>query len=370
VATDRDPMLEPADTGCLLIADISGYTSYLGATELEHAQDVLVDLMETLVRSLRPTFHIAQLEGDAAFGYALRGELEAATLLDAVEHTYFDFRRRTRDIAQATVCTCDACRRTPALDLKFVVHDGRFVRARVAGREQPTGLDVNLVHRLLKNTVRERLDLTAYALFTSACVEAVGIDPAALGMVEHRERYDDVGEVTCHVADLHARWQAEQERQRVFVTPDDAQFEFVRAFPVPPAVLWDWQTSPQKRLLWQTEFSRIDETHARGRRGVGTTNHCAHGRNVIVERILDWRPYDYLTMEITTPVIGPWTFTFEFVELDDGVTELRVRAEALSGRRRLLWTLMQRPMRASMTANMDRLHERLGQDAAPMELSR
>ena len=65
---EHDATLRTADTGCLLIADISGYTSYLGATELQHAHDVLVDLMETIVGSLRPRLHIAQLEGDAAFG--------------------------------------------------------------------------------------------------------------------------------------------------------------------------------------------------------------------------------------------------------------------------------------------------------------
>ncbi len=358
---EHEATLRTADTGCLLIADISGYTSYLGATELQHAHDVLVDLMETIVRSLRPRFHIAQLEGDAAFGYALAGELDAGALLDAVDQTYFSFRRRTRDIAQATSCTCEACRRVPTLDLKFVVHDGEFVRTAVAGWEQPTGTDVNLVHRLLKNTVQDRLALAAYALFTSACVDALGIDAAALGLVEHRERYDDVGEVVCHVQDLHARWQAEDEQRRIVVPRDATQFEVTREFAVPAAVLWDWHTSPKKRLVWQTDFTRIDEVHARGRRGVGTTNHCAHGRGVISEEILDWRPYRYFTVRVAVPALGPWTFTFEFVELADDRTELRVRTEPLAGWRRVLWALMQRPMMSSMRANMDQLDQALAQ---------
>lgn len=349
--------LRSADTGCLLIADISGYSTYLVDTELEHAQDVLVDLMETLVRSLRHTFHIAQLEGDAVFGYALGGELDAAKLLEAVDHTYFEFRRRTRDIAQGTVCTCEACRSIPALDLKFAVHDGEFVSATVAGREQPTGTAVNVVHRLLKNTVRDRLGLDAYALFTSACVDALGIDPQALGMVEHQEHYDDVGEVACHVEDLHARWQEEQEQRHVFVAPEEAQFELSRPFPVPAAVLWEWQTSPQKRLEWQSEYDRIDETHARGRRGPGTTNHCAHGRGVLVEEILDWRPYRYFTMRVGVPMLGPTVLTFELVDHTEERTELQVRMERLTGRRRLLWALMSRPIRSAMRGNMDRLEQ-------------
>ena len=51
----------------LLIADVSGYTAYLQATELEHAQSVLTDLIETIVGELTPTFSLVKIEGDAVF---------------------------------------------------------------------------------------------------------------------------------------------------------------------------------------------------------------------------------------------------------------------------------------------------------------
>jgi class 3 adenylate cyclase len=57
------------EAACLVIADITGYTSYLAGVELDHAQDILADLMDTVIRSLRPTFRLAKLEGDAAFTY-------------------------------------------------------------------------------------------------------------------------------------------------------------------------------------------------------------------------------------------------------------------------------------------------------------
>jgi uncharacterized protein YndB with AHSA1/START domain len=353
----HEGMLRAADAGCLLIADISGYTSYLGATELEHAQDVLADLTETVVRSLQKTLRIAEIEGDAVFAYALAGELEGAMLLDTVDQSYFAFRSRRRDVTRATACTCEACRRIPALDLKYVVHDGRFVRSTIGGREKPAGTDVVIAHRLLKNTVRDQLGLEAYALFTAACVDTLGLDPDALGWVAHQERYDDVGEVACYVEDLDARWQAEQEQRRVFVSPDEAQFELTRVFAVPAAVLWDWQTSPQKRLQWQTDFERIEEDTKGGRRGPGTVNHCVHGRGAVTEEILDWRPYRYLTERITMPMIGPWTFTTEFVELADDRTELRIRAERLAGRQRLLWAVMRRMMLSGLGKNLDRLEQ-------------
>jgi len=65
------------ESACLLIADISGYTSYLAGVELDHAQDILADLLDTVVSTLRPTFRLAKLEGDAAFVYSLAQSLEA-----------------------------------------------------------------------------------------------------------------------------------------------------------------------------------------------------------------------------------------------------------------------------------------------------
>ena len=32
-----------------------------------------------------------------------------------------------------------------------------------------------------------------------------------------------------------------------------------------------------------------------GRRGPGSANHCMHGKDAVIEEILDWRPYDYVT---------------------------------------------------------------------------
>lgn len=325
---------------------------------------MLADLLETVASHLQPSLRIMEVEGDAIFAFAPAAAIEASMLLDVVEQTYFAFRSRLRDVTQATTCTCDACRLIPSLDLKFVVHNGRFMRKEVAGAERLTGTDVVLLHRLLKNTVTDGQGMRAYALVTEACVDALGVDPAALGMVEHRERYEDVGEVVGYLSDLAARWRYEEARRRVFVLPAEAQFEATWELPVPVAVAWEYQTSPQKRLRWQTDISRIDEDVSGGRRGEGTETHCVHGRGAIVERMLDWRPFRYFTRQITLPGIGPWTFTSEFAETERGETEMRMRAERLSGRRRLVWAMVRRPVMSKMRGDMERLEELLRAEAA------
>jgi Protein of unknown function (DUF2652) len=102
-------MLAKSETACFLIADISGYTSFLAGVELDHAQDIIADLMDTVVRCLRPPFRFAKFEGDAAFFYAISDTLEGSLLQDAIESAYFTFRKRLRNIEQATSCQCKAC---------------------------------------------------------------------------------------------------------------------------------------------------------------------------------------------------------------------------------------------------------------------
>ena len=180
-AHDRSPislgtrMLNQSEPACLVIADITGYTSYLAGVELDHAQDILADLIDTVVGSLRPTFRLAKLEGDAAFTYVITESIDASALMDTVERTYFAFRRRLRDIGQASTCDCNACMRMPTLDLKLLAHHGTILRQRVAGREELVGSPVIVAHRLLKNEVTETTGFRAYALYTEDCLRAAGV---------------------------------------------------------------------------------------------------------------------------------------------------------------------------------------------------
>ena len=211
-------MLNQPEPACIVIADITGYTSYLAGVELDHAQDILADLVDTVVGGLRPPFRLAKLEGDAAFTYVITATVDSSALMDTIERTYFAFRRRLRDIGQASVCDCNACIRMPNLDLKFLAHHGTILLQRVAGREELVGSPVIVAHRLLKNAVTESTGFGAYVLYTDDCLRAAGVeDPETLGLIEHRETYDHLGEIVGWVADLEAAWQADLGRTRIVV---------------------------------------------------------------------------------------------------------------------------------------------------------
>ena len=257
-----------------------------------------------MVGALRPTFRLAKLEGDAAFMYAVTEAIDGPALMDTVERTYFAFRRRLRDIGRASVCDCNACIRIPDLDLKLLAHHGPVVRQRMAGREELVGSDVIVAHRLLKNDIVPVTGIAAYAAYTSACIAAMGSDPVALGLLAHSQEYEHLGEVVVWVSDLGAAWTAELERARVIVADNELFAALDMELPAPPAIAWDYLTSPARRPAWQTGTIRIIEDLSNGRRGAGTVNHCVHGKAAVIEEILDWRPFDYVTLNSVMPIPG------------------------------------------------------------------
>jgi hypothetical protein len=309
-------MLTQAEQACLVIADISGYTSYLTGTEIEHAQDVVADLMEVIIDHFEPVLTLAKLEGDAVFCYTTDASLDGSLLLDVLEATYFAFRRRVRSVRQASTCECDACSLIPNLDLKFCVHAGSVVRQRIARQEELAGGDVILAHRLLKNTVYEQLGVQAYVLFTAAAADALALDALALGMVKHVEVYEHIGTVTCFVHDMEAAWRRVGESKREFLPEDQADLTITAEIPGAATLVWDYITTPSGYRAVAPEIIR-SEQHDNGRRGVGSITHCVHGRGQHVEEILEWQPFEHFTYRITDAQMGAVRVTVELTPTQD-----------------------------------------------------
>ena len=282
--------------------------------------------MDTVVKGLRPPFRLAKFEGDAAFVYAATAKVDGSMLQDIIESAYFNFRRRLRDIKQASVCECKACAAMGDLDFKFVAHHGEMVKQKMGGREELAGRDVIVVHRLLKNTVSEKVGDRAYALYSDACVQMVGIDPAAHGLVEHRETIDIIGDVKLWLRDLEAAWQKENEQTRVEVTREDAYAILEFDIAAPRRAVWEYFTVPGQWQKWWPTDGLVDQSGDR-RRGVGTKVHCMHGKDAIIEELLDWRPFDYFTMSVLLPMTGApkVVMTRAVKDLPNGATHLEMR---------------------------------------------
>jgi hypothetical protein len=281
--------------GYLLLADISGYTSYVASTELAHSQDILSELLELIIEHFRPLLTISKIEGDAVFAYAPESKIpRGEAIFELIESTYIAFRAQRDAAFRRTTCTCNACRNIPNLDLKFISHYGDYFVQNIAGTKELVGSDVNLIHRLLKNHVNEATGWRAYLLITEQSLHHLGVQLE--GLFECAESYEHLGEVYTSSMDLHARYKELMDARRVFISPKEAHFIFEYDYNAPPQILWEWFNDPHKRGQWMTS-EIIPVLRIGGRSGAGGRNHCVHGKGqVIVEDVLDMHPFDYVTV--------------------------------------------------------------------------
>src|SRR5438876_7234390 len=195
----------------LLLADISGYTGFMSGVEQEHGIDfsggipaayaVLGALLDAVVEGVKPDFTLVKLEGDAVFAAAPATALDAHgdQVLEQLETVYRSFiDRRTRAIP-ASDHVCNACPAVAHLDLKIVLHRGQTVRQAVGSGSDLLGPAVTVAHRLLKNTVRDRIGARPYLFITDAAATGLGLQ--AIGLA-HGEEYPDAGQIEGRILEL------------------------------------------------------------------------------------------------------------------------------------------------------------------------
>ncbi len=141
----------------LLIADIGGYTEYMRThrMSLAHAEVNTARLLERVIDAA-PDFDLVEIEGDAAFlcrsaerlpdDEAVAATLEVATAMHRAFHV-------ERQYVAKNLCPCNGCTQVGKLKLKFVAHIGEVATQTIRQQRKLVGIDVILVHRMLKSPV-------------------------------------------------------------------------------------------------------------------------------------------------------------------------------------------------------------------------
>ena len=190
-ATGSGPQLKHV---AIVIADIGGYTRFirLQKSTLLHAQEIISQLLETVIDGASYPLKLNKLEGDAALLYAEIDEADAQAARDVATQvsTFFaGFHAKAAELSGTrAACACDACRHILDLRLKAVLHHGVVAVGKVRQFEELTGEDVILAHRLLKNSVDE----PEYILMSESFHRLAGDVPGH----RHRrgaETYDELG---------------------------------------------------------------------------------------------------------------------------------------------------------------------------------
>jgi hypothetical protein len=182
----------------LIIADISGYTRYMtaNAKSLTHSQAIITELIKCIIKQIELPMEVAKLEGDAVFFYCRKQDgahpwPKVKQIIGKNLITFFQiFSDKVNELSRSTTCSCNACTHIEKLRLKVVVHSGEALFHRVFNFTELAGVDVIIVHRLLKNSVKA----DQYLLLTEAARADVEF-PEQIPLHAYREDYDDIGPV-------------------------------------------------------------------------------------------------------------------------------------------------------------------------------
>jgi uncharacterized protein YndB with AHSA1/START domain len=357
--------------GYFLIADITGYTQYLSASELDHAQQILTTLLNLLIKHTKPPLIISRLAGDAVISYGLADSfLTGQTFVEMLETTYVAFRRAIDLMVRNTTCPCNACRNIPSLDLKFFVHYGEFGVQKLDAHDELIGSDVNLLHRLLKNSVKEQTGIAAYTLYTEAATKQLGLDSSLGNMVAHEETYEHLGPVKVSVQDMHTVWEREKDKVQLSIAPDRTLIALTTDIALPPELIWDYLGQPAFfNVLVGGNRIEIEDRKA-GRIAQGSVFQCYHGDNALVSQVvLEWHPFERLLLQFVAPVpvkgvTGMVEVRLEPIATGTRMTQTFSKAQGPLAGRLMADIGMRQMMQKSGQADLDRFRDRIQADWA------
>ena len=292
--------------GYFLIADITGYTSFLSKSELDHAQQTLTALLNLLIQHTKPPLIISRLAGDAVISYGLRDNFfQGQTFVELIEDIYVAFRRAIDLMVLNTTCNCNACANIKTLDLKFFLHYGAFGIQKLDSHNELVGADVIVIHRLLKNHVTERTGFRAYALYTDAAIRQLGLNDICETMTPHIEEYEHLGEVKTWIQDMHPVWQAKKNAVEVSIPPEKIVFAVETEIALPLETVWDYLMQPEfRRVLIGSDRQEIVD-RKRGRVAEGSVYMCYHGEQFIRQTVISWKPFERVITQDLIPISFP-----------------------------------------------------------------
>ncbi|SDR68195.1 Protein of unknown function [Gillisia sp. Hel1_33_143] len=147
--------------GLLLIPDITGFTKYIAAADLQYSQVNIALLLEAILENNKLGLQVSEIEGDAILFYSFENDHSVDEIIDQCFSMHRAFHHQLKKII-ATDCSCGACALLGELSLKFILHYGEMGSVMINDFCKLYGAEVIVAHRLLKN----ELSMKEYILAT------------------------------------------------------------------------------------------------------------------------------------------------------------------------------------------------------------
>jgi hypothetical protein len=184
----------------ILILDISGFTEFVTTTELSHSSHAINHLIDAIVDAVGQEYELSEVEGDAVLLIRKGPAPSKKEIQDICLKIFNAFHYKRKWMQQHTICPCGACMAIINLSLKFVVHHGPVAEIKVGRFVKPSGPEMIVAHRLLKNGIGNN----EYLLLTEKLLQQAE-DEADVEMVWTRssEEYPSIGKVDYRFALLN-----------------------------------------------------------------------------------------------------------------------------------------------------------------------
>lgn len=191
----------PEEEMYFFIADISGYTAYMLKNEMDYTHGTLIvnELIKSLVKEVQMPMEISKLEGDAIFLFLKNDQIpqeirDNPLFLGQKMLQFFTvFSCKLKELQHSTACDCGGCSNIDKLNLKMVAHFGKAAIDTIGSFRELSGVDVILVHRLLKNQAKKK----RYLLMTEAAHSRLLLPEGKLDQWEEHDK--DIGTIPVFV---------------------------------------------------------------------------------------------------------------------------------------------------------------------------
>lgn len=264
----------------LFMPDISGFTKFIGETEIEHSTHIIRELLEIIIEENRLDMELAEIEGDAVFFYRLNSIPSTADIATQAHQMFIKFHEHLAKYESRRICQCGACKTANNLTLKFIAHSGVVSRYSISSRFKLIGKDVILLHRLLKNSVPEN----EYLLYTESFFADLASNLSklkTLSFFEKEEIADGIA-VRYNYAPV-GHWHSE-----IVIPLNDGlseQNELVPAAVIrdeisaPAEIIFTYLADLSKRNQWQAGVKDIQITSGAAINQAGTIHKCILDNN-------------------------------------------------------------------------------------------
>ena len=211
----KDP---PEKETLIAIPDISGFSSFVTDTAIEHSQHIVSELLELIIDQNTLGLQVSEIEGDAVLFYKTGALPEVEEIWQWAQQTYLKFHEHLLIYERQRICQCGACKTAHELDLKFIVDQGPTRQVKISSHEKLMGPALIQAHRLLKNDVPS----DGYFLLSDGLLEKANASlPEEEGFtwIKGCNHYPHLGEVGyCYtlLEPLHSRVQTPEQRKDHF----------------------------------------------------------------------------------------------------------------------------------------------------------